>query len=140
SGALQGSGIGGGIELGGTVEIRNSTISGNTASGNGSGSGGGMFIGSGGIVTVTNSTISGNLAGVSGGGIGINSNSGATLTIIHSTISDNRASMGGGIANSGSGAVLEIGNTILKAGVAGANIVNDGGTITSRGYNLSSDN
>src|SRR5437868_1396022 len=37
-------------------------------------------------------------------------------------------------------AAYEIGNTILKAGTSGAKIFNNGGTITSLGYNLSSDN
>ena len=37
-------------------------------------------------------------------------------------------------------ALLEIANSILNAGDVGENIFNDGGTITSLGYNLSSDN
>ena len=49
------------------------------------------------------------------------------------TISGNN---GGGIVVNGS---LEIRNTVLKAG-AGANISNQGGTVTSRGYNVCSDN
>ena len=35
---------------------------------------------------------------------------------------------------------LELGNTILKAGASGANIFNSGGTVTSHGYNVCSDN
>jgi hypothetical protein len=34
---------------------------------------------------------------------------------------------------------LQIGNTIVNAGASGANIINSGGTVTSHGYNLSSD-
>ena len=34
---------------------------------------------------------------------------------------------------------LEISNTILKAGMSGSNISNNGGTVTSHGYNISSD-
>jgi hypothetical protein len=35
--------------------------------------------------------------------------------------------------------VVEISNTILNAGASGENIFNNGGTVTSHGYNLSSD-
>jgi hypothetical protein len=159
---LNGSGYGGGIyhSDGGALTITNSTISGNTASGEESGAGGGII--SGGPLTITNSTISGNFAYEDGGGIG----NGGLLTITDSTVSGNTANQnGGGIANSGtvevahstlsensaggtgggiysgynSNAALEIGNTILKAGALGANIFNNGGAVTSDGYNLSSD-
>ena len=69
-----------------------------------------------------------------GGGIG---NSGS-LQIANSTISGNSATNGGAICNDA--APLEIANSILNAGDVGENIFNDGGTITSLGYNLSSDN
>ena len=52
---------------------------------------------------------------------------------MNSTISGNN---GGGISVNGT---LEIGNTVLKAGASGPNISNNGGTVTSHGYNLSSD-
>jgi hypothetical protein len=107
------------------LSIVNSTISGNSA-----GSYGGGIINSG-LMTIANSTISGNSAGTSGGGI-INSE---LMTIANSTISNNSAGSGGGIYN---GFRLQISNTILNAGASGANIVNVG-TITSQGYNLSSD-
>ena len=55
----------------------------------------------------------------------------------------NSASGGGGIYNAFSGpfgsATVTIGDTVLNAGATGANIDNNGGTITSHGYNLSSD-
>ena len=35
--------------------------------------------------------------------------------------------------------VVEVHNTILNAGASGENIFNDGGTVTSEGYNLSRD-
>ena len=35
--------------------------------------------------------------------------------------------------------IIETGNTILNAGASGENIINDGGTVTSHGYNLASD-
>jgi hypothetical protein len=98
------------------------------------------------MVTVSNSTISGNSAAIDGGGI---SNSGgnrsfAGLSVNNSTISGNSAtSNGGGIYNNNSktsSTELELGSTILNTGSSGENIFNEGGTVTSHGYNLSSDN
>jgi hypothetical protein len=94
--------------------------------------------------TVSASTLSGNSARTSGGGIyndGSSSGS-ATLKISASTVSANSAgTSGGGIYNDAAlgTATLEIGSTILNAGSSGENIFNDHGSITSRGYNLSSD-
>jgi predicted outer membrane repeat protein len=133
---LQGTGSGGGLDVGGTVEIRNSTISGNIASGEDSGWGGGIRIGSSGPVTFSNSTISGNFANQNGGGI----SNGGPLTITNCTISGNTASLGGSIYNFGASALLEIGNTILKAGPGGSIANDNGGTVTSLGSSLSSDN
>jgi predicted outer membrane repeat protein len=113
---------GGGISGGPTVE--NSTISGNSAGTSGGGISGGP--------TVENSTISGNSAGTSGGGIYNNSSLDVTL----STITGNSAPSGGGIYNVGS---VDVSNTILNAGASGENIFNDGGTVSSLGYNLSND-
>jgi hypothetical protein len=121
----QGYVAGGGIAGGGT--ITNSTISGNGASAQHDGQPWGRGGGISGSVTLTNSTLSGNYASLSAGGI----DGGGNIT--NSTISGNN---GGGIVVSGA---LEIGNTILKAG-AGANISNNGGTVTSHGYNVCSDN
>ena len=105
--------------------IANSTISGNSAGDSGGGiSGGGMVI--------TNSTVSGNSAGNTGGGI----TTGGQTVITNSTISGNSASSGGGIYNV---AALHTGNTIFNAGASGENIFNNGGTVTSLGYNISSD-
>src|SRR5439155_20089982 len=88
-------------------------------------------------LTIVNSTISGNSAGV-GGGIWNDGRSNATLTIVNSTLSDNSGPFGGGIYNQS--ATLTIGDTILKAGASGPNILNQSGTVNSLGYNLSSDN
>jgi len=160
---------GGGIAdsfAGGSLIIINSTISGNSAVGPGPftfGYGGGISGGG----TITNSTIDGNYSGLNGGGIAgggtisnctISGNSvfgtplkgpglgggiyaGGTVTISNSTFSDNyirKYGNGDGICNGGT---LEIGNTILNrpAGFQGQNIFNNGGTITSAGYNISSD-
>jgi hypothetical protein len=130
---------GGGIGGGGT--ITNCTISYNSAGGgknNFPGDGGGISGGG----TITNCTISGNsvfgspLKGPGLGG-GIYSSGG---TISNCTISDNIVLFfgnGGGICNGGT---LEIGNTILNREAGSAeNIFNNGGTITSAGYNVSND-
>jgi len=119
--------VGGGIANAGTLTITNSTISGNRANGQHDGQPYGRGGGISGSVTLTNSTLSGNYGNLSGGGI----NGGGSIT--NSTISGNSS---GGISVTGT---LEIGNTILKAGPAGPNISNNGGTVTSRGYNISSD-
>ena len=108
------------------MTIANTTISGNVAS-----EGGGTY--NNGTVTITNSTFSGN-SGQSVGGAMFNDK--GTMQVTNSTISNNSAFSGGGILNLGT---LEIGNTILKTGASGGNIVNKSGTVTSVGYNLSDD-
>ena len=118
-------GFGGGIFNTGTLTIVNSTVSGNTAS-----EGAGIYNGA--TSTITNSTFSGNAAPGAGGGC-VNL---GTLQIANSTLSDNSSGLGGGVFNIGT---LQIGNTILNTGDSGANISNSGGTVTSLGYNLSSD-
>lgn len=123
------AGLGGGIFNSGPLTILNSTVTGNMAS-----EGAGIYNSGSGILTISNSTLSGNTASSTGGAC-FNL---AKVQITNSTISDNSApSLGGGILNFGS---LVIGNTILKRGSAGVNIyTNGGGTVTSLGYNLSSD-
>jgi hypothetical protein len=62
--------------------------------------------------------------------------------VTNSTITGNSAPSGGGIYNKRGifgDSVVEISNIILNAGASGENIFNDGGTVTSLGYNLSSD-
>src|SRR5206468_1859490 len=94
-------------------------------------------------LTINNSTLSGNFAN-DGGGIYNDGDAGiATLTIKNSTLSGNWG-FDGGILNDGrdgGSATLTIGSTILTRNLANsdANIVNESGTITSLGYNLSSD-
>jgi hypothetical protein len=123
-------GSGGGIVNYGTMMIQDSTISGNTALGGDlqGGDGGGI---SGDNNTITNSTITGNSAH-HGGGIAGSGN------IAHTTFSNNSATIAGGTLYVTS--ALELGNTILKAGASGVNIFNNGGTVTSHGYNVCSDN
>jgi hypothetical protein len=156
---------GGGIHNFGTLTVSNSSIGNNTASNDGGGSGGGIC--NTGTLTVTNSTVSGNTAADGGGISNVGGGNRATLTINSSTISANSATAsggsGGGIVNgpinaeltvsnstiSGNSApngggifsrwLLTIGSTILQAGASGANILSSGATVTSLGYNLSSD-
>jgi predicted outer membrane repeat protein len=119
---------GGGIVNYGTMTIQDSTITGNTALGgdlNG-GHGGGI---SGNNTTITNSTITGNSA-LRGGGFAGGGN------IAHTTFSQNSAPDGGALYLS---SPLEVGNTILKAGASGVNIFNNGGSLITHGYNISSD-
>ena len=133
------AGFGGGINNGGTLTILSSTVSDNTASGSAPFAHVGGAISSSGSLVVSNSTISRNFALDDAGGI----SNGGTLTIGNSTFSDNwiQNGNGGGITTGGTNATLEIGDTILKAGTSGGNISTSGtGTITSHGYNLSSDN
>ena len=118
--------FGGGIFNTGPLIISNTTVSGNTAS-----EGGGIYSNS--SVTITNSTISSNTGNSEGGGV-VNL---GTAAITNSTLSNNSASTGGGIFTIGA---VRIGDTVLKAGASGVNIANNGGTVTSLGYNLSSDN
>src|SRR6266550_4087180 len=129
--------FGGGIchdgRMGGTATA---SISNSTLSSNSGGYGGGAIFSIGDVggatLTINNSTISGNSAPAYGGGIYNHS----TLTISNSTLSDSAAVHGGSIYNE---AFVWIGNTVLKAGAKGENIFNNGGTITSLGYSLSSD-
>jgi hypothetical protein len=139
-------GFGGGIYNVGAAIITSSTISGNSSGGGYPGPplpgfGGGISSnGTGATLTISNSTVSGNSVLTidtepgRGGGIG---NSGS-LQIANSTLSGNSGTNGGAIYNGA--APLQIANSILNAGDVGENIFNDGGTITSLGYNLSSDN
>ena len=117
--------FGGATYNAGTLTIVNSTISGNTAN-----EGGGIYNAN--TLTITNSTFSGNASGGGGAILSL-----GTLQIANSTLSGNSASFAGGIFNLGT---LQIGNTILNAGASGENIYSNSGSVTSLGYNLSSDN
>jgi hypothetical protein len=124
------SDVGGGVytyqhggKIPGNLTVINSTISGNFASS----AGGGIACGFSGL-TIINSTISGNSAGVYGGGI---ANGSLGLMIVNSTVSGNSAATCGGVC----GGTVEIGNTILNANGSG----NIDGSVTSRGYNVCSD-
>ena len=142
SGNSADDGVGGGIYNYGSSGSATLTINASTFSGNSAFDGGGIFnvgIYGSATLTINASTFSGNSADDGGGGIYNYGESGSvTLTINASTFSGNSANLGGGIYNPLG--LLALGDTILKAGAAGANIRDEFGTITSSGYNLISDN
>jgi hypothetical protein len=120
---------GGAITNTGTLNITRSTLSGNSTNNFGS-QGGAMF--NGGTASIALSTITGN-SSLDGGAIANN----GTLTITNSTLAGNSASNYGGIDN---GNVLSIGGSII-ANNSGTNCHASGtfshnGTIHDLGYNL----
>src|SRR5262249_21548067 len=109
---------GGGLFNNGTVNINNSTFSGNSAAG-----GGGLF--NNGTLSINNSTFSGNSALDDGSGLG---NEGGTVNISNSTFSSNSAGHdGGGLGNDGG--TVNISNSTF----ANTSAVGRGGGIDNRG-------
>jgi predicted outer membrane repeat protein len=123
---------GGGVCNGGTLTITNSTFHNNSSSGNNTGLGGAIYNYAG-TLNVTNSTFSANAATTSGGAIYSN---GGTVQISNSTFGTNPENNGGGGALSNAGSSVRIQNSIVANNGNGGNCA---GTITSDGYNLSSD-
>ena len=103
---------------GGGVSVANSTINGNS---------GAIYNSAVSSLGVSNSTISDN-------GSGIYNVGSRETDVLNSTMSDN----GVEIRNI-DGSLVTIGNTIFKVNPGGHSIVNDSGTSTSRGYNISND-
>jgi hypothetical protein len=153
-----GSATGGGVANNiGTLTITKSTISGNSVSAagcaqigrtctGGVASGGGISTPS--TLNIADSTISGNATSAHcvlsgrcravGGGIAI-TNVGGAMTIASSTLAGNSATCSGSCAAAGGG-IDNIGTaTIQNSIVANSSNGNCEGTITSNGYNLSSD-
>jgi len=119
-----------------TVTVNNSTINSNSAF-----LGGGIRNVSSGVganLIISNSSISGNSAGPGNGGGVSNQGGNAISEISNSTFSGNSAGGGGGSIHNAA-ATVELIDSILKAGTLGGNILNQSGTITSSGYNLSDD-
>ena len=111
---------------GGTVAIRYSTFSGNTAA-----SGGGAIY-SNGPITVTNATFSGNRTTAAGSGGGaIQVDSADAGSVVHATIVDNVGQTFGGGIYSASGA-LRVSRSIIANNTNG----NCDGVLDSGGYNL----
>jgi len=130
---------GGGIyNEGGTLNVNNSTFSGNTAGGAGFNSkgGGGIYNSRYGTLTVSNSTFSGNSAGDYSGGGGIDNYIG-TVSVNNSTFSGNSAIRGGGI-HSVFG-TLTVSNSTFSGNSTGA-FVGNGGGITLDGGTLTVNN
>ena len=126
---------GGGITNAGFMVISDSSVSHNRNELGGFGGG----IENYGTLEIRNSTVSGNSAVFKGYGLGGGIFNTEILIITNSTIAGNSADGHGGGINTEFG-TLEIANTILVAGTQGANIHGSPGMVTSRGYNLSSDN
>jgi hypothetical protein len=138
--AQGGIGLGGGGILHnttGTVDIINSTISGNSSI---EGFGGGITNNVTGTVNITNSTISGNSAGDGIGGAYLGA---GTLNVTGSTISSNTGRVGGGLCllNTGTSNVVNStisGNTALIVG--GGVFVDTGSTLTLTNSTISNNN
>jgi hypothetical protein len=123
--------IGGAIASAGVLTVTDVTVSGNNA-----GAGGGISFES--VVTLTNVTLSGNTATQQGGGLyNIPLGSGhATLT--HVTLSGNAAQNGGGIF--GGNAVIHLKSSLVEHTLSGDNCRTSGsGALVSDDYNLSDD-
>jgi CSLREA domain-containing protein len=143
-------GDGGAIDSsGGNITMSNCTLSNNSAGNGGAIRSVAAFGTNDSMVALRNCTLFNNAATNGNGGAMMNlgsDNKTATLTVSNSTIAGNSATAsGGGIYNSGTSggnAFVMLDNTILQTGAAGVNLYNVGlGTsITSEGYNLSSDN
>jgi N-acetylneuraminic acid mutarotase len=103
-----------------TISITNSTISGN---------GGGVHNSTLSDTIVSNSTISDN-------GSGIYNDNGALATSVYNTTMSNN---GVEIQNFNAPVVVAISHTIFNVSPGGHSILNDVGTVTSYGYNVSSD-
>ena len=123
---------GGAICNGGALTITDSTFSTNSSQGNNGGYGGAIYNYAGSL-TVTNSTFSQNSATTSGGAV---YSVGGTAQITNSTFGNNPESIGGGGALSNAGSTVLIQNSIVANSANGGNCA---GTISSEGYNLSSD-
>jgi|SRR5579871_112860 len=123
---------GGAVCNSGTMAIAGSTFSTNSSQGNNGGYGGAIYTYSG-TLSITNSTFSQNSATTGGGAI---YSQGGTVLISNSTFGTNPENIGGGGALSNAGGSILIQNSIVANGGNGGNCA---GSITSTGYNLSSD-
>jgi parallel beta-helix repeat protein len=118
--AVRGNGGGIGVNAGGSLAVRNSTVSGNSGYG-------GISLAFGTSLLLTDSTVSANATGSVGGGI----SGGTNIIIRNSTIAGNSASGGGGgVALQSSGGTYLIQNSTITGNTAAAtNTAYDGGGI-----------
>jgi hypothetical protein len=116
---------GGGIFNEGTLNLINSTVSGNSTRSN---NGGGGIYSFGGTLNLINSTVSGNSAHTHGGGI---FPAGATVTIINSTITNNHADSD----NSAPGLTDDVGGGIGGGIYAGGSTVTVHNSIVAGNFN-----
>jgi SdrD B-like domain len=133
------NGNGGGINNQGTshLNVTKSTVAGNSAASNG----GGIYTrDNASATTLTNSTLNSNSAGTNGGGI-LNLGNNSTATLSYVTVSSNSAgNLGGGIRNQSGSATTILANSIVANSTSGGNCsIGSTTTLTSNGYNLSSD-
>jgi hypothetical protein len=130
-GGFLGRGVGAGIANGGgTLLLRNSTVT-----DNGTEAFGGGIANNGGAAIVINSTVAGNRS-FGTGGAGLVNNSG-TVLFLNSTVADNTGGLGvggGGLANFGGPVTLQ--NTVLARNTNGSRPPDCDGPITSLGTNL----
>lgn len=131
------SGQGGGIfnDSSGSVTINNSSVTGNLVSATAAFAIGGGGIYNSGRVTINNNTISGNSTTALGQGGGVYNSTSGGMTINNSTISGNKAGYKGKGDNVYNVGAVVMQNSIVANGVNG----NCYGSVTSIGYNLSSD-
>jgi len=129
---------GGVLNLGGTMTLTNSTVSGNSIIGGYFGFGGyGGGIWNFGPLTLTNSTVSGNSTDFGGSysrGGGVYNRSSSTLTIQNSTISGNSAREGGGMRNDGP---LTLARTLVSGNTAASSPeISNHSSIVADNHNL----
>lgn len=98
-----GGGMSFGARLGRTVEVRGSTINGNTSLAAAAAGGGGIHAGA--RVVLDDSTVSGNVANFSGGGV--HATSSGSLELRSSTVAGNVSNFNGETAGRGGGVMLE---------------------------------
>jgi CSLREA domain-containing protein len=133
------TGAGGGLYLDNHAEIRNVTIANNRAKT----SGGGLYCDgeySADIVRLSNVTIFSNTAENSGGGVYLDHGSGGMIASTNATIAGNWVSntTGGNIYVNAGG--MSVGNTIVAGGSPDNCAGNPSPNITTRDYNLDTDN
>lgn len=129
----------------GTLNVLRSTITNNTAHGDGI-HGGGIFNTVGGTLNVVNSTFAGNkvLAGGSDGAFGGGIGNSGTLRVTNSTFSGNSVAEINGGPERGGGIYNETGtttlyNTIVASSPSGGDCYVQSGTLTADSYNMDSD-